>query len=268
MIPKIIHYCWFGNAPKPKLIQNCIETWKNRLPDYQIKEWNETNFDFNMAPFCKEAYEAKKWAFVADYCRIYALYTEGGIYMDTDIMVLRSFDEFLKYSFFSSHEYQPWIFEKNKKEYVDERGYILGNKKDEHVPGLGIQSGVMMSEPKSPFMTDCLEYYNSIHLPKDLGKVIVVRLLSKILEKYGYRYTTDDLYLEKYNIRISAPTIFSNMTTLSSKSYAWHMYYRSWGNGFSIKQKLRNNFPRIYVLLQLLFHKKYSLFLIKRIVLS
>lgn len=86
MIPKIIHYCWFGGKEMPALLQLCIASWKKYLPDYQIKCWDETNFDFNMAPLCKEAYAAKKWAFVADYCRIYALYTEGGIYMDTDIM--------------------------------------------------------------------------------------------------------------------------------------------------------------------------------------
>ena len=100
MIPKTIHYCWFGGAEKPTLIKHCIRSWKKRLPDYEIKEWNESNFDTNMAPFCQEAYAARKYAFVADFCRVYALATEGGIYMDTDIIVLKSFDKFLDYYIF------------------------------------------------------------------------------------------------------------------------------------------------------------------------
>lgn len=78
-----------------------MQTWQKKMPDYELKEWNESNFDINNSiPFVKEAYKAKKWAFVTDYVRLYALYTEGGIYMDTDVKVLKPFDEFLKYNFF------------------------------------------------------------------------------------------------------------------------------------------------------------------------
>lgn len=96
MIPKIIHYCWFGKGDKPESVLKCIDTWKLHLPDYKIKEWNESNFDITILPYTLEAYEAKKYAFVSDVCRIYCLLKEGGIYLDTDVEVLKSFDAFLK----------------------------------------------------------------------------------------------------------------------------------------------------------------------------
>ena len=96
MIPKKIHYCWFGRNPKPKLAQKCMQSWHKYCNDYEIVEWNEDSFDLEAAPlYVKQAYEAKKWAFVTDYVRLYALYYHGGIYMDTDVEVLKSFDPFL-----------------------------------------------------------------------------------------------------------------------------------------------------------------------------
>lgn len=104
MIPKTIHYCWFGGKPLPKLARKCIASWKKYLPDYQIKEWNETNFDVNIVPFTSEAYAAKKYAFVSDYARLHAIFHEGGIYMDTDVEVLDSLDRFLDHRAFSGFE--------------------------------------------------------------------------------------------------------------------------------------------------------------------
>lgn len=95
MIPKIIHYCWFGKGEKPKKIQKCINTWKENCPDYQIIEWNESNFDVNQFQYTKEAYEAKKYAFVSDVARVKALYDIGGIYLDTDVIVYKNFNEVL-----------------------------------------------------------------------------------------------------------------------------------------------------------------------------
>lgn len=95
MIPKIIHYCWFGRNPKPESILKYIQTWRNIMPDYEIKEWNEYNFNVNYNAFTKEAYFAKKYAFVSDVARLYALVTEGGIYLDTDIILLKHFPNYL-----------------------------------------------------------------------------------------------------------------------------------------------------------------------------
>lgn len=104
MINKIIHYCWFGRGEKPELAKKCIASWRKFLPDYEIKEWNEDNFDINCNQYVKEAYESRKFAFVTDYVRLYAIYKEGGIYMDTDVEVLKTFDPFLHHHAFSGFE--------------------------------------------------------------------------------------------------------------------------------------------------------------------
>lgn len=95
MIPKIIHYCWFGGNPLPESVQKCIKSWKRFFPDYEIKEWNESNFDVNMIPFTREAYSVKKYAFVSDVARFFILYNVGGLYFDTDVEVVSSFDDIL-----------------------------------------------------------------------------------------------------------------------------------------------------------------------------
>lgn len=109
MIPKKIHYCWFGGKPLPKNVQKYIETWKKFCPDYEIKEWNEQNFDIHRNQYVEEAYQQKKWAFVSDVARIYALYTEGGIYMDTDVEVVRNLDPLLNVRGFLGFEGTQWI---------------------------------------------------------------------------------------------------------------------------------------------------------------
>jgi len=92
MIPKTIHYCWFGGNPKPEIIEKCIASWKQFCPDWEIKEWNETNYDVTLHPYVKEAYEAKKWAFVSDVARLEIVQREGGVYMDTDVELLAPLD--------------------------------------------------------------------------------------------------------------------------------------------------------------------------------
>ena len=104
MIPKIIHYCWFGRGEKPDLALRCIDSWRKYLPDYELKEWNEDNFDISRNQYVREAYENRKFAFVTDYVRLYAIYTEGGIYMDTDVEVVGNFDKFLHHHAFSGFE--------------------------------------------------------------------------------------------------------------------------------------------------------------------
>lgn len=95
MIPKIIHYCWFGGNPLPESAIKCIESWKKYFPDYEIKEWNESNYDVHKIPYIHEAYEAKKYAFVSDYARFDILYQYGGIYFDTDVEVIKSMDDII-----------------------------------------------------------------------------------------------------------------------------------------------------------------------------
>lgn len=96
-IPKVIHYCWFGENPLPKSAEKCIKSWKKYCPDYEIIQWNESNFDFSENRYAKEAYEQKKWAFVSDYARLKIIYEHGGIYLDTDVELLKSLNPLLKH---------------------------------------------------------------------------------------------------------------------------------------------------------------------------
>lgn len=106
MIPKTIHYCWFGHNPKSKLAKKCLRSWKRNCPDYTIIEWNEDNFDISACPlYVRQAYEAKKWAFVSDYARLKIVYEHGGIYLDTDVEVVKSFDPLLENEAYFCLEY-------------------------------------------------------------------------------------------------------------------------------------------------------------------
>ena len=95
MIPKIIHYCWFGGKPLPKSAEKCIASWRKFLPDYEIKEWNEQNFDVNIIPYTAEAYQARKFAYVSDYARFWVLYRYGGLYFDVDVEVIKPMDDII-----------------------------------------------------------------------------------------------------------------------------------------------------------------------------
>lgn len=151
MIPKKIHYCWFGRGEMPELAKKCIESWKKYLPDYEIKEWNEDNFDMEMYPYVKEAYKCRKYAFVTDVVRLYALYTEGGIYMDTDVEVLKPLDRFLTHVAFSGFE------------------------DDENIP-----TGIMAAEKGSKWAKENLEYYNNRHFIKEDGSYDVTTNVTTI----------------------------------------------------------------------------------------
>lgn len=140
MIPKIIHYCWFGRGEMPKLAKKCIKSWKKYCPDYEIKEWNEDNFDLDMYPYVREAYDNRKFAFVTDVVRLYALFYEGGIYMDTDVELLKPLDPFLKHLAFSGFE-------------------------DE----VNVPTGIMASEKGGRWAKDNLDYYEGRHMIKEDG---------------------------------------------------------------------------------------------------
>lgn len=109
MIPKIIHYCWFGKKEKPELAKKCIESWKKYCPEYEIVEWNEDNFDIKMNSYVKFCYENKKYAFLSDYARLYIIYHNGGIYLDTDVELVKTLDELLEFSAFYGFESEKFI---------------------------------------------------------------------------------------------------------------------------------------------------------------
>lgn len=108
-IPKILHYCWFGRGPKPKSFEYYLKTWRRHCPDYQIVEWNEENFDVELNRFVSQAYRAKKYAFVSDYVRLAVLEQEGGIYLDTDVEIVKSFDKLLELESFIGFEGEQFI---------------------------------------------------------------------------------------------------------------------------------------------------------------
>lgn len=136
-IPKFIHYVWVGHGEKNKHIKKCMKTWKKHLKDYKIIEWNEDNFDINSHPFVKYAYEQKKWAFVSDYIRFYAIYNYGGIYFDTDIVMVQNIDELLNNDAFVGYESDNMPF-----------------------------TAVFGAKPKHEFAKKVLDYYDGIDLKK------------------------------------------------------------------------------------------------------
>lgn len=154
MIPKVVHYCWFGRGEKPALAIKCIESWKKFLPDYEIKEWNEDNFDVTQNQYVREAYKARKFAFVTDFVRLYALYHEGGVYMDTDVETVGNFDKFLHHHAFSGFE------------------------TDGNVP-----TGMMAAEKGSVWAKELLDMYDNRKFIKDDGSFDMLTN-TKVITKY------------------------------------------------------------------------------------
>lgn len=219
MIPKIIHYCWFGGNPLPELAQKCIASWKKYCPDYEIKEWNESNFDLNCCDYVREAYEAKKWAFVSDYARFLILYHEGGIYFDTDVEIIKSLDKIL------------------------EQGAFLGCEKNEGVtsgmaanPGLGIASDSGLNIYK-----EMLEFYKKRHFKNADGSIdttTIVTYTTQILKLHGWN---PDAGIQKIEgITVYPPEYFCPMSNETGKliitpnTYTIHHYSASW---FTEKEK-------------------------------
>ena len=173
MIPKIIHYCWFGRGPLPELAQKCIASWKKYLPDYEIKEWNEDNFDVNIIPYTAEAYKAKKYAFVSDYARFWILYRYGGIYFDTDVEVIRPMDDIIERGNFMGFETDP-------------KPQLKADASEASVnPGLGM--GVA---PGLGLIKKMLDYYEGRHfefIPGGIGQLTIVHIATEVLLKAGLK---------------------------------------------------------------------------------
>lgn len=207
MIPKIVHYCWFGGNPLPELAQKCIASWKKYLPEYEIKEWNEKNFDVYQNFYVKEAYEARKYAFVTDYVRLYALYHEGGIYMDTDVEVLKPLDCFLVHNAFSGFE------------------------DDYNIP-----TGIMASEKKGKWVEENLQYYYNRHFLNSDGEIDTttnVEIITNYMMKYGL--LKNNTYQDFPGLFTVYPKDFfcpkdhgSGNICLTENSYCIHHFMMSW----------------------------------------
>jgi mannosyltransferase OCH1-like enzyme len=212
MIPKIIHYCWFGPKPLPHLVIKCLESWKDHLPEYELNFWNESNSPMDL-PFVQEAYSAKKYAFVSDYVRFWALFQYGGIYLDTDMFVVRSFDDLLDNSVFF--------------------GYETDMK-------MSISCGVIGAIPKAPFIAGIVRYYEGLHFTMDsIPELVIPRIVSKYYNKSVHNeditiYPYDYFYPFPYEEKESNSKFIRYKT---SNTYAIHLWNVSWG---SFKDKLRD----------------------------
>jgi hypothetical protein len=206
-IPKVIHYCWFGRGEKPDIVKKCIRSWEKNLPDYQIIEWNEDNFDTSLNSFVKEAYECKKYAFVSDYVRVYALYHTGGIYLDTDVEVFKNFDNLLHHESF-------WGFEQENYIATSTIGAAKGNYLIKYF----------------------LDSYGEKRFMKEDGtnnELTNVAIITDILKQRGLEM--DGQYHELLGIGAFYPqTYFSPydyincQKFISDDTYAMHHFYKSW----------------------------------------
>lgn len=217
MIPKKIHYCWFGRGEKPANVQKCLASWKRFCPDYQIVEWNEDNFDIDAFRYTKEAYDAKKYAFVSDVARVYALYNYGGIYMDTDVEVLKAFDEILN------------------------SGIVLGFEEGDY-----IATSFMAAEPSQNLFKEFLNSYrNSCFVSSDgtLQTYTNVQKITKMLEEKGLQ-RNNQLQILTDGITVYPKEYFSPYDYINclyettSKSICVHHFYVSWMPWTSRAKKL------------------------------
>ena len=229
MIPKIIHYCWFGNKPMPKEQQSYINGWKELMPDYDFKCWSEKNFDVNITAFTQEAYEAGKLAFVADYARVYALVHEGGIYMDTDVKLLSSLEPFRqKHRVFTSYEFNTSRSEMELYRSRVDENYDRRDKSILKVPGNGMLSALVGAEANHPFLVDLLNYYNTIHFQYAMdNRLTIPTTLALMGEKYGFKYHNVEQSLQE-GIHIYDASVFADFYNATPSTVAIHYCDGSW----------------------------------------
>ena len=207
MIPRIIHYCWFGRGPMPELAQKCIASWHNFMPDYEYRLWNEDNLDLTSVPYVKEAYESRKFAFVTDYVRLFALFNIGGIYMDTDVEVLKPYDDLLGLTGFTGYE---------------------GSK---YMPPV---TGTIASEAGGQWVKEQLDAYTGLHFRHEDGSLDTTTntvRISAIMRKGGF---IQDGRERQYKDMHIFPTDYfcPRQTTgeflLTENTYCDHHFMGSW----------------------------------------
>lgn len=221
IIPKTVNYCWFGKKQLTELAHKCIESWKKFLPDYQIKQWNETNFNINSCNYALQAYENKKFAFVSDYARFKILYEYGGIYFDTDVELIKSINDILEKGSFMG-------FEKNNK------GIQIN-------PGCGIAS-----YPKHKIYKEILDIYekkNFINKDGSYNLDTVVEYTTNVFKKYGLENGQNiqkiaEIYL--YPREYFSPKEFETQEIITTKNTrAIHHYNASWIDSYSRREYIK-----------------------------
>jgi mannosyltransferase OCH1-like enzyme len=207
MIPKQIHYCWFGGNPLPDSAKKCIESWKKFCSDYEIIEWNESNFDVNCCEYVHEAYEAKKWAFVSDVARLYIVAEHGGIYLDTDVELIKPLDSLLKYNGFMGFE---------EKQYV----------------ALGLGFGAIKG---NPLVCELAESYRSLSFIREDGSYNlkpIPHYTTEIMEKHGLQ--TNGKFQMIDGVAVFPKEYFcpfdynTGKMNITPNTYSIHWYDASW----------------------------------------
>lgn len=231
MIPKIIHYCWFGRNPLPDSALKCIISWKKYFPDYKIIEWNEDNFDVNIIAYTKDAYEAKKYAFVSDFVRFWVLYNYGGLYFDTDVEVIKEFDDVINEGPFFGIEIDGSL-EMNKMPVVN--------------PGL------CLGAPKGmEFYKLILDEFRKLNFYMEDGSrnwYSMIPLVSEKLADLGMRPNND---IQKVGDFVLYPSEYFNpldsatgKLTLTENTRSVHWYMASWQKQSQIVKKSKQYIRR------------------------
>lgn len=203
-IPKVIHYCWFGGKEIPEAVKKFVINWKEKLPDYDIKLWNEENFPISQYPFAKEAFEKKKWAFIADVARLHALYYEGGIYLDTDVEVLKSFDCFLKETVFAPYG-----------------------------PMNHICMSTIGARKHHPWIAQLLLWYDCVHCDADYTEIANAKIVTKLTRMlYGIKTDGNHSYFGKgvhvYPQEYFLPKQLKNSYLVTDKTHCIHHFSGLW----------------------------------------
>ena len=215
MIPKKIHYVWVGGNEKNNTIKQCMKTWGKHLEGYEVIEWNENNFDIDSHPFVKAAYKAKKWAYVSDYIRAYVIYKYGGIYLDTDILVLDNFDRFLNNRAFVGFENPQYPF-----------------------------TAVFGAEPGHPLVKDMIEYYDRLDEYKfDFEKNNTISVSDLLIKKYQCKVGNKFQILDE-DIAVYPDTVLCNP---SENSISIHVFTGTWLEGKKALARKINVFLKIHV---------------------
>ena len=237
MIPKIIHYCWFGRNLLPELAQKCIASWKKYLPDYEIKEWNEDNFDVNIIPYTTEAYAQKKYAFVSDYARFWILYKYGGLYFDTDVEVIRPLDDIIACGPFMGCE---------------------TDSQNRTAPAQGAGQGVsaLSANPGLGLVKKMLDYYEGKHFINEANmrnQITVVHIATNVLFENGLQDVQGMQHVDGVWIYPTEYFCPINVTTgrmhITSNTRTIHHYAATWANkSFSLKEWLKRLLPERLVM--------------------
>lgn len=237
-IPRVIHYCWFGGKQLPDLAKKCIDSWKQYCPNYKIVEWNESNFDVNISQYTKEAYNEKKWAFVSDYARFWILYHFGGIYIDTDVELIKKIDDLVEAGAFMGCE--PALQDMNPDKDIDGLQYLVN-------PGLGFGAPA-----GHPFLEKIIKYYDSRSFYKSSGEfdlMTVVQSTTAFLKKDGFIGSNKIEQVAEINIYpadyFCPKNYFTGELCITENTRSIHHYTASWQNDgekkqFEVLRKLNN----------------------------